>query len=456
MSLSTIPVWSPATELQIGEVAAWGEAQLTQAIAAAQAAQRQWIRLPLAERQAFLMRIADTVDAHAEELAMLESSDVGKPIRAARAEVAGVAACFRYYAGALDKVHGDTITLDDGISFTFHEPVGVVGVITPWNFPLPIASWNVAPALAAGNAVLVKPATLTPLSTVRFGELVAGISPIPGLLQVVTGAGSSVGQTLINDPRIGKISFTGSTEVGQSILRASADTMKRVTLELGGKSANIVFADADIEAAATAAPWAVFDNSGQDCCARSRIFVERSALDAFVDTFVEATRALKLGDPSSVDTDLGPLVSAEHRETVRGFLDPSLRFAYRGEAPDGPGHWMAPQIVLDEDGNSRAAVEEIFGPVAVVIPFDSEAEAIERANASVYGLSGSVWTRDVARALRVSRAVESGTISVNSNSSVRVQTPFGGFKQSGMGRELGLEGLLGYTELKTVFVKTDD
>lgn len=456
MSLSSIPVWNPATELQIGEVAAWGDREIATAIERAQAAQRVWIRMPIAERQAFLMRIAETVDAHAEELATLESNDVGKPIRAARAEVAGVAACFRYYAGALDKVHGDTITLDNGISFTFHEPVGVVGVITPWNFPLPIASWNVAPALAAGNAVLVKPASLTPLSTTRFGELVAEISPVPGLLQVVTGGGSTVGRSLIHDPRIGKISFTGSTEVGQSILRASADTMKRVTLELGGKSANIVFADADVEAAAAAAPWAVFDNSGQDCCARSRIFVERSALDTFVETFVEATRALKLGDPAASDTDLGPLVSAEHRETVRSFLEPGLRYAYQGEAPDGPGHWMAPQIVLDEGGTSRAAVDEIFGPVAVVIPFDSEAEAIERANASVYGLSGSVWTRDVARALRVSRAIESGTISVNSNSSVRVQTPFGGFKQSGIGRELGLEGMLGYTELKTVFVKTDD
>lgn len=456
MTSPTIGVWNPATEELIGEVPAFTAMQVEQAIARGESAQRSWSRLPIAERQAFLTRIADTVDAHLEELATLESQDVGKPIRAARAEVAGVAACFRYYAGAIDKSHGDTITLDDGISFTFHEPIGVVGVITPWNFPLPIASWNIAPALAAGNAVIVKPASLTPLSTRRLGELIGEISPIDGLFQVVTGGGSSVGAALIDDPRVGKISFTGSTEVGQSILRASADTMKRVTLELGGKSANLVFSDADVQAAAAAAPWAVFDNSGQDCCARSRILVQRPVLDDFIDGFVEATRALSLGDPGAEGTDLGPLVSAEHRSTVEGFLEPGLDYLYRGETPGDPGHWLAPHIVLDPSARSRAAVDEIFGPVAVVIPFDTEEEGIALANRSVYGLSGSIWTRDVARSLRVARSLESGTLSVNSNSSIRVQTPFGGFKHSGIGRELGMEGLTGYTELKTVFVKTSD
>lgn len=452
--MSMTSVWNPATEEQIAEVRAFTRDEVSNAISLAESAQKRWWKLPLEERQGFLYQIADLVDAHLEELARLESQDVGKPIRAARAEVAGVASCFRYYAGALDKVHGDTITLDNGISFTFHEPIGVVAVITPWNFPLPIASWNIAPALAAGNAVIVKPASLTPLSTVRLGELVAEIAPIEGIFQVVTGGGSSVGSALIDDARVRKISFTGSTEVGQSILRASADTVKRVTLELGGKSANVIFADADVAAAAAAAPWAVFDNSGQDCCARSRILVQRSALDEFLDGFVAATKALTLGDPSSENTDLGPLVSQEHHTTVSSFLQPELDYIFKGESPESRGHWMAPHIVLDKDASSRAANEEIFGPVAVVIPFDTEEEAIQLANNSIYGLSGSIWTRDVARSLRVARQIETGTLSVNSNSSIRVQTPFGGVKQSGTGRELGLEGMLGFTDLKTVYIDT--
>lgn len=456
MTTGMIAVWNPATEEQIGEVRSYTRDAVSGAITTAVAAQRHWQKLAIADRQKFLFDIAHLVEEHLDELASLESQDVGKPLRAAKAEVAGVAACFRYYAGALDKLHGDTITLDDGVSLTFHEPIGVVGVITPWNFPLPIASWNIAPALAAGNSVIVKPATLTPLSTRRLGELIAEISPVEGLFQVITGAGSEAGAALIDDPRVGKISFTGSTEVGRSILRSSANTMKRVTLELGGKSANVVFADADVNAAAAAAPWAVFDNSGQDCCARSRIFVERPALDEFIDGFKTATQALRIGDPASLDTDLGPLVSAEHRETVASFLEPSLDYLYRGEVNNEIGHWLAPHIILDPTAQSRAAVDEIFGPVAVVIPFDSEEEAIARANDSIYGLSGSIWTRDIARSLRVARQVESGTLSVNSNSSIRVQTPFGGTKQSGIGRELGLEGLLNYTELKTVFLKTTD
>jgi acyl-CoA reductase-like NAD-dependent aldehyde dehydrogenase len=452
--MSTTTVLNPATEEAIAEIQAFTQDQVRTAISLAHDAQRKWRQLPLAERQSFLYKIAELVDTHLEELAQLESQDVGKPIRSARAEVASVAVCFRYYAGAIDKVHGDTITLDEGISFTFHEPLGVVAVITPWNFPLPIASWNIAPALAAGNSVIVKPASMTPLSTVRLGQLVDQITPIEGLFQVVTGSGSSVGATLLEDPRVHKISFTGSTEVGQSILRSSADTFKHVTLELGGKSANVIFEDADVLAAATAAPWAVFDNSGQDCCARSRILVQRTVLDEFIDGFVDATKILRLGDPSLGETDMGPLVSAEHKTTVESFLDPQLDYLYKGETAFARGYWLAPHIILDKNGTSRAATEEIFGPVAVVIPFDTEEEAIQIANNSIYGLSGSIWTKDVARSLRVARSLESGTLSVNSNSSIRVQTPFGGMKHSGMGRELGLEGLLGFTELKTVFVKT--
>ncbi|MDJ1370036.1 aldehyde dehydrogenase family protein [Gulosibacter molinativorax] len=452
MTDSKIDVWNPATEAKIDEVKAFTREEVADAVERAQRAQREWVALSFAARQQLLYDIADTVMRHRDELAQLESQDVGKPMRAALAEAESVAGVFRYYAGAIDKLSGESIPVDGGVTLTFHEPVGVVGIITPWNFPLPIASWNIAPALAAGNAVIVKPASLTPLSTRRLGELVEEISPVPGLLQVVTGGGGSVGSTLIEHPGVRKISFTGSTEVGRSILQSSAQDFTRVTLELGGKSANIVFADADVKAAAQAAPWAVFDNSGQDCCARSRILVQRDALDEFLEEFVSATDALRVGDPGQLETDLGPLVSAEHRDTVLSFIDDDLNLLFKGRAPEGKGHWLAPHIALDESGATRAAREEIFGPVAVVIPFDTEQDAIRLANESVYGLSGSIWTGNVGRALRVARGVESGTLAVNSNSSIRVQTPFGGFKQSGIGRELGMEGLRGYTELKSVFL----
>ncbi len=445
-------VLNPATEETIAELPHGTAEEADRAVAAAAAAFPAWRAVSPEDRGRLLRRLATLVEEHAEELALLETRNVGKPIGDARGEAGMVADVFHFYAGAVDKHHGETIPVSGGVDVTFREPLGVVGLITPWNFPLNIASWKLGPALACGNTVVLKPAELTPLSSLRLGELVLEAGIPEGVVNVVSGPGSVVGQRLVEHPDVAKIGFTGSTEVGRRVMEGAAGTIKRVTLELGGKSANVVFADADLDRAAAAAPGAVFGNAGQDCCARSRILVERSAYDRFLELLESATRAVKVGDPESPDTDMGPLISAEHREKVASFVDGGARI--RGEAPDGPGFWF-PCTIVEATNDDRVAREEVFGPVAAVIPFDDEADAVRIANDTPYGLSGSIWTENGARALRVARSLETGVLSINSNTSVRVQAPFGGFKQSGFGRELGLHALAGYSEVKNVYISTD-
>jgi acyl-CoA reductase-like NAD-dependent aldehyde dehydrogenase len=377
---------------------------------------------------------------------------VGKPIGDARGEVGMVVDVFNYYAGAPERLFGKTIPVAGGVDMTFREPLGVVALIVPWNFPLTIASWKVGPALAAGNTVVLKPAGLTPLTAIELGKIALEAGLPEGVLNVVAGSGRLVGERLVQHPEVAKVAFTGSTEVGRRIGELAAQSIKRVTLELGGKSANIVFADADLEKAAASAPLAVFGNSGQDCCARSRILVEKTAYDRFADLLVAATRKLAVGDPRSDDTEMGPLISAAHRETVASFLETEPLFT--GDTPNGTGYWYPPTLV-EATNDDRVAREEVFGPIAALIPFEDEADAIRIANDTPYGLSGSIWTQNGARALRVARAIDTGVLSINSNSSVRVSTPFGGFKQSGFGRELGMHALEGYSEIKNVFYSTE-
>ena len=450
----TLTVLEPATERVLAELPRAGIEDADAAVARAKAAFGAWRAVSPPDRARLLHRLADSLQLRHEELAVLEARNAGKPIADARGELGMVVDTFRYYAAAPERALGDTIPVPGGIAMTFREPIGVVALITPWNFPLTIASWKLAPALAAGNTVVLKPAELTPLTALEF-ERIALEAGIPeGVVNVVAGPGSTAGARLVEHPDVAKVAFTGSTEVGRRIAAGAAQTIKRVTLELGGKSANVVFADADLQAAAAAAPSAVFGNAGQDCCARSRILVERSALDAFMEALEESVEALRVGDPLDEATQMGPLISAGQRETVASFVPPDAPVAIRGSAPDGPGYWFPPTVLCPVEPDDRAVREEIFGPVAVVVPFRDEAEAVALANDTIYGLSGSIWTRDGAKALRVARAIETGVLSINSNSSVRVATPFGGFKQSGYGRELGPHALDHYTEVKTVYYAT--
>lgn len=449
-------ILNPANEKLLERLEPATEADADAAVARAKAAFPKWRAVEPAERSRMLRRLAGALESEREHLAQLESANTGKPISDARGEMGMVVETFHYYAGMPERLLGETIPVAGGVDFTFREPLGVVGLIVPWNFPLQIASWKMAPALAAGNTVVLKPAELTPLTALEF-ERIALESGIPeGVVNVVVGLGSEVGRRLVEHPEVAKIAFTGSTEVGRGIMAAAAGTVKRVTLELGGKSANVIFADADLERAAASAPLAVFGNAGQDCCARSRILVERSAYDEFLSLLEPVVKSLRVGDPQDESTQMGPLISAAHREKVASFVPEDAPVAFRGPAPEGSGFWFPPTVLAPVDNEDRAAREEIFGPVAAVIPFEDEAEAVRLANDTIYGLSGSVWTRDGAKALRVARAIETGVLSINSNTSVRVATPFGGFKQSGLGRELGPHALEHYTEVKNVYYATEE
>jgi acyl-CoA reductase-like NAD-dependent aldehyde dehydrogenase len=445
-------VINPATEQAVTTVTLTTAAETDAAIERAAAAQVSWREVAPGDRARLLRRFAAEVDAHVAELAALEVAGSGHPIGQATWEAQHVRDVLLYYSAAPERLNGRQIPVAGGLNVTFHEPLGVVGLIVPWNFPMPIFAWGMAPALAAGNTVVAKPAEVTPLTARRIGELALAAGLPPGVLTVLPGKGSVVGQRLVDHPLVRKIVFTGSTEVGREIMAGCARQVKRVTLELGGKSANIVFADADLERAAATAPYAVFDNAGQDCCARSRILVQRSVFDRFMELLEPAVAGVRVGDPALSSTEMGPLISAAHRERVASYVPDGAPVAFRGSAPAGPGFWFPPTVLAPAGAQHPAFTDEVFGPVVTVTPFEDEADAVTIANDTPYGLSGSIWTENVGRAIRVARGVETGNLSVNSHSSVRYWTPFGGFKQSGLGRELGPDALDSFTEVKNVFI----
>ncbi|MGP9021827.1 aldehyde dehydrogenase family protein [Streptomyces sp. BR1] len=447
-------VLNPATEEVIATVPGASAEDVDAAVVRAARAQQKWAALAPADRARLLRRFAVAVDEHLEELAQLEVREAGHTVGNARWEAGNVRDLLDYAAGGVERLTGRQIPVPGGLDITILEPLGVVGVIAPWNFPMPIAAWGMAPALAAGNAVILKPAETTPLTALRLAGLAVAAGLPEDLFQVLPGAGAVAGAALVEHPGVAKIVFTGSTRVGKQIMAKCADRVKRLTLELGGKSANIVFADADIEAAAAAAPMSFLDNSGQDCCARTRILVQRSVYDRFLELLAPGIESVVVGDPADEKTQMGPLISKAQLERVRAYVDGGMD-GIRGSAPDGPGFWFPPTVLTGVAPHAPVAAEEVFGPVAVVLPFEDEADAVRLANATEYGLSGSVWTRDVGRALRVSGAVAAGNLSVNSHSSVRYWTPFGGYKQSGLGRELGPDALAAFTETKNVFISTE-